>query len=83
MEDSGCFQYGEQCGKAIAIERFIKKQKSRKLIEQLCDMDFVPNGILAQLVRVPGCRGLIRGVPVQVLKGSLALNFLVSVGDRS
>jgi putative endonuclease len=41
---------------AIQIERFIKKQKSRKLIEQLCDSQFTPNGYLAQLVRVPHMR---------------------------
>jgi putative endonuclease len=38
---------------AIQIERFIKKQKSRKLLEQLCNPVFVPTGILTQLVRVP------------------------------
>jgi putative endonuclease len=41
---------------AIRLERFIKKQKSRKLIEQLCEPDFVPTGYLAQLVRVPHVR---------------------------
>ena len=41
---------------AIQLERFIKKQKSRKLIEQLCDSQFTPNGYLAQLVRVPHLR---------------------------
>jgi putative endonuclease len=41
---------------AIQMERFIKKQKSRKLIEQLIDPHFRPNGILAQLVRVPDIR---------------------------
>jgi putative endonuclease len=41
---------------AIQLERFIKKQKSRKLIEQLCDSQFTPNGYLAQLVRVPHVR---------------------------
>jgi putative endonuclease len=41
---------------AIQLERFIKKQKSRKLIEQLCDSQFTPNGYLAQLIRVPHMR---------------------------
>ena len=38
---------------AMKIERFIKKQKSRKLIEKLCQQDFKPDGKLAQLVTVP------------------------------
>jgi putative endonuclease len=38
------------------VERFIKKQKSRKLLEQLCDPSFIPTGFLAQLVRVPDIR---------------------------
>jgi putative endonuclease len=41
---------------AIKIERFIKKQKSRNLIERLCQEDFVGENILAQLVRVPHVR---------------------------
>ena len=41
---------------AISTERFIKKQKSRRLVEQLCDSKFTPNGYLAQLVRVPHLR---------------------------
>ena len=41
---------------AIRIERFIKKQKSRKLLEQLINSDFIPNGTLSQLVRVPDVR---------------------------
>ncbi len=41
---------------AIKIERFIKKQKSRKLIELLCNPQFIPTGFLAQLVRVPKLR---------------------------
>ena len=46
-----------ECGKtntdAIRLERFIKKQKSRKLLEQLCDKSFKPEGFLSQLIRVP------------------------------
>ncbi|MEN9973524.1 MAG: hypothetical protein RIS20_1871 [Bacteroidota bacterium] len=41
---------------AIKIERFIKKQKSRNLIERLCQKDFFGENILAQLVRVPHMR---------------------------
>ena len=40
----------------INTERYIKKQKSRKLIEQLCDANFIPTGGLSQLVRVPDVR---------------------------
>jgi putative endonuclease len=38
---------------AIQIERFIKKQKSRKFIQMLCDENSQLTGILIQLVRVP------------------------------
>ena len=41
---------------ALRIEKFIKKQKSRKLIEMLVQPDFVPSSSLAQLVRVPHLR---------------------------
>ena len=41
---------------AIRIEKFIKKQKSRRLLENLCDNSFIPSGALAQLVRVPDIR---------------------------
>ena len=41
---------------AIQLERFIKKQKSRKLIERMCQPDFVGTDCLAQLVRVPHVR---------------------------
>ena len=41
---------------AVRLERFIKKQKSRILIEKLCRQDFIPDGKLAQLVRVPQLR---------------------------
>jgi len=43
-------------GEAMKIERFIKKQKSRKLLALLCVPDFIPTGALAQLVRVPHLR---------------------------
>ena len=41
---------------AIRIERFIKNQKSKKLLEQLIDPNFKPSGVLAQLIRVPDIR---------------------------
>ena len=41
---------------AVQIERFIKKQKSRNLIELMCCEDFVGENILSQLVRVPHVR---------------------------
>ena len=41
---------------AIICERFIKKQKSKKLIEKLSNPDFVLEGKLALLVRVPHLR---------------------------
>jgi len=50
------FEAGQTRAEALAIERFIKKQKSRILIEQLIQPDFVPTGKLAQLVRVPHVR---------------------------
>ena len=50
------FSCGDQENNAILIERFIKKQHSRKLIEMLIDPDFIPNGKLSQLVRVPNIR---------------------------
>ena len=41
---------------AIILERFIKKQKSKTLINKLVDPDFVLEGKLALLVRVPHMR---------------------------
>jgi putative endonuclease len=43
-------------GQALKIESFIKKQKSRTLIEKLIDPKFIPATSLAQLVRVPHVR---------------------------
>ena len=51
-----CFEVGRNEAEAIRIEKIIKNQKSRKLIEQLCDINFIPSGKLAQLVRVPHVR---------------------------
>jgi len=50
------FNVSSRESEAISLERFIKKQKSRVLIEKLCDPTFVPQGKLAQLVRVPHVR---------------------------
>ena len=50
------FQVSESESDALMLEKFIKRQKSRKLIEKLCDPDFIPTGKLAQLVRVPQLR---------------------------
>ena len=43
-------------GDADRLEKFIKKQKSRNLIEKLINPDFIPNGNLALMVRVPHVR---------------------------
>jgi putative endonuclease len=50
------FECGLSDAQSIAVERLIKKQKSRKLIELLCHPHFIPVGKLAQLVRVPHVR---------------------------
>ena len=46
------FECGPVEKEAIRIERFIKKQKSRKFLEQLANSNFTPSGFLAQLVRI-------------------------------
>jgi putative endonuclease len=53
---SAVFECGSEEKEAIRLERFIKKQKNRKLIETLVNPDFEPVGQLAQLVRVPHVR---------------------------
>ena len=50
---AAAFECSHDEGIAMKIEKFIKKQKSRKLIELLIQADFVPTGFLASLVRVP------------------------------
>jgi putative endonuclease len=50
------FEVSPNKGEADKIEKFIKKQKSRKLIERLLQDDFIGAGILALLVRVPHVR---------------------------
>jgi putative endonuclease len=56
-----CFECSKDEKETMSIERFIKKQKSRKLLEMLCDSTFIPNGALALpivigMVRVPHVR---------------------------
>jgi putative endonuclease len=46
------FQVSENRGEALLIEKFIKRQKSKKLLLKLIEPVFVPMGDLAQLVRV-------------------------------
>ncbi|MGD1320327.1 GIY-YIG nuclease family protein [Chryseobacterium sp. 2R14A] len=41
---------------ALNLERNIKKQKSRKFLERLCDENHELSGVFAQLVRVPKLR---------------------------
>ncbi|WP_430467023.1 GIY-YIG nuclease family protein [Winogradskyella ouciana] len=50
------FEAGNTRGEAEQIERFVKRQKSRNLLEKLITPDFKPKGKLAQLVRVPHVR---------------------------
>jgi putative endonuclease len=50
------FACSENKADALRIEKFIKQQKNRKLIEQLIREDYLPSGYLAQLVRVPHVR---------------------------
>ena len=49
------FEVGNDEAQAMRIEKFIKKQKSRKLIEKMVAGEPL-NGVLAQLVRVPDVR---------------------------
>ncbi|MCH7401148.1 GIY-YIG nuclease family protein [Belliella kenyensis] len=53
---SAVFKIGRDRSLAMKMEKFIKKQKSRSLLEKLIDVNFVPEGFLAQLVRVPHVR---------------------------
>ena len=49
------FEAGENKSQAMKIEKFIKKQKSRKLIKKMVSGETL-DGVLAQLVRVPDIR---------------------------
>ena len=55
-EISAIFEASTNIAEAMKIERFIKRQKSRKLIERMLDDGFTGTGLLAQLVRVPHVR---------------------------
>ena len=50
------FSCGDDKSTANKLERFIKKQHSRKLLEKLINPNFKPTGFLDQLVRVPHVR---------------------------
>ncbi|HSK12284.1 MAG TPA: GIY-YIG nuclease family protein [Phnomibacter sp.] len=50
------FECSEDLGTARKIENFLKKNKTRRLIEWLIDPLNTPDGALAQLVRVPHVR---------------------------
>ena len=50
------FQVSHLRGEAVKIEKFIKRQKSRNLLEKMLLPQFTGTGILAQLVRVPHVR---------------------------
>ncbi|MBD8083210.1 GIY-YIG nuclease family protein [Chryseobacterium caseinilyticum] len=47
------FEVSTEKSAALKIEKFIKKQKSRKFLQMLCDTESQLAGELAQLVRVP------------------------------
>jgi putative endonuclease len=55
-EIKAVFAVSEVKGDADRLEKFIKRQKSRRLLEKLIDPAFVPDGTLEQLVRVPHVR---------------------------
>jgi len=50
------FEVSEDRGEAVKLEKFIKKQKTKKLIDKLINPDFALSGVLASLVRVPHVR---------------------------
>ena len=50
------FECGDSEAAAMKFEKYIKSQKSKKLLEQLCNKLFTPWGALAQFVRVPDVR---------------------------
>ena len=52
----GVFEVSANKGDADKVEKFIKRQKSRNLIERILDVNFVGTEELAQLVRVPHVR---------------------------
>jgi putative endonuclease len=46
------YECGNDKGEAMKTENFIKRQKSRKFIEQLIADDFIPAGKLSHLIRI-------------------------------
>jgi len=54
-ELAAVFECGNSRGDAMKIEAFIKKQRSRKLLEKMISGEAMV-GVLAQLVRVPDVR---------------------------
>ena len=50
------FSVGENRSDAIIFEKWIKKQKSKTLIQKLINENFHPDGFLAPLNRVPHMR---------------------------
>ena len=52
---AAAFACGELESEAMKVERFVKKKKSRKLIERIINEETL-DGILAHLVRVPHVR---------------------------
>ena len=50
------FYVGDDKSEVLHLEKFIKKQKSKQLLIKLCDVNFLPENKLAQLVRVPHVR---------------------------
>ena len=74
---AAAFECSENESEAVRVERFIKRQKSRRLLEKLINPAFTPTGILAQLV-IPiiigtARAGLIRGSSRTCGKGGAAL----------
>lgn len=54
-ELKGVFYVSEERAEAMRLQKYIKKQKSRKLIERIIESEKL-EGELAQLVRVPHVR---------------------------
>ena len=52
-EMQALFEVGEDRSKAVLIERWVKRQKSRALMARMANGDELKEGMLAQLVRVP------------------------------
>jgi putative endonuclease len=50
------FEVSDRKGEADRIEKFIKRQKSRILIEKILAPEFAGTGLLAQMARVPHVR---------------------------